>query len=48
MDTALLLIDAQVNMFEPEPVYQAAEVLATLRELLDRARAAAAPVIQKL
>ena len=45
MDTALLLIDAQVNMFEPEPVYQAAELLATLRELLDRARAAAAPVI---
>ena len=45
MDTALLLIDAQVNMFEPEPVYGATELLTTLRDLLDRARAAGATVI---
>jgi nicotinamidase-related amidase len=45
MDTALLIIDAQVNMFEPEPVYQATEVLAILRRLIDKARAAGAPVI---
>jgi nicotinamidase-related amidase len=41
MDTALLLIDAQVNTFEPEPAYRAAELLTTLRELLARARAGA-------
>lgn len=45
MDTALLIIDAQVNMFEPEPVYRANEILATLRRLVDRARAGGAPVI---
>jgi nicotinamidase-related amidase len=45
MDTALLIIDAQVNMFKPEPVYRASEVLATLRQLIDKARAAGAPVI---
>lgn len=45
MDTALLLIDAQVNMFEPEPVHRAANILATLEDLLTRARAANAPVI---
>jgi nicotinamidase-related amidase len=45
MGTALLIIDAQVNMFEPEPVFRAAEVLAILRDLITRARAAGAPVI---
>jgi nicotinamidase-related amidase len=45
MDTALLIIDAQVNMFKPEPVYRSEEVLANLRDLIGRARAAGAPVI---
>ncbi len=45
MNTALLIIDAQVNMFEPDPVYRAPEILATLRDLIARARAAGAPVI---
>lgn len=45
MDTALLLIDAQVNMFEPEPVHMADDVLSTLEDLLRRARDAGAPVI---
>ncbi len=45
MDTALLIIDAQLNMFEPEPVYRAGEVLANLRDLIGRARAAGAPLI---
>jgi nicotinamidase-related amidase len=45
MSTTLLLIDAQMNMFEPEPVYQAKAVQQVLRELLQRARAAAVPVI---
>ena len=45
MDTALLIIDAQVNMFEPEPVHRAPDILNSLEDLLYRARAAAAPVI---
>lgn len=45
MDTALLIINAQVNMFGPEPVHRAADVLAILRQLLDQARAAGATVI---
>ena len=45
MDTALLILDAQVNMFEPEPVYRADEVLANLVSLVSRARAAGALVI---
>lgn len=45
MSTAFLLIDAQVNMFEPEPVFQSAEVLSVLKDLLERARAAGAPVV---
>ncbi len=45
MDTALLIIDAQLQQFEPDPVYRAAELLATLSELIHRARAAGAPVI---
>jgi nicotinamidase-related amidase len=43
--TALILIDAQVNMFEPEPVYDGPAVLARLVELAGRARAAGVPVI---
>ena len=43
--TALIVIDAQRNMFEPEPVYRATEVLVRLQELLARARAAGAIVI---
>lgn len=45
MDTALLIIDAQRNMFEPEPVYQAGKLLTTLETLIHRARAAGVPVI---
>jgi len=45
MDTALLIIDAQLKQFEPDPVYRAEELLATLTDLIDRARAAGAPVI---
>ncbi len=44
-DTALLIIDAQVNMFEPTPIYNSAAVLQNLRQLIARARAAGAPVI---
>lgn len=45
MDTALLIIDAQINQFESDPVYRADELLATLSDLINRARAAGAPVI---
>lgn len=45
MNTALLIIDAQVNMFEPNPIHRAAEIQSSLRELIGRARAAGAPVI---
>lgn len=45
MDTALLIIDAQIKQFEPDPVYCANELLATLSDLINRARAAGAPVI---
>lgn len=45
MDTALIVIDAQLSMFEPEPVYRAAEVLSILESLIGRARAAGVPVI---
>lgn len=45
MDTALLIIDAQMNMFEVEPVFRANEMLATLESLILRARQADAPVI---
>jgi nicotinamidase-related amidase len=45
MSTALLLVGAQLNMFEPEPVYQAEAVRQVLRELLQRARDAGVPVI---
>jgi len=43
--SALLIIDAQVNMFEPQPVDRAPEVLEQLKQLLARARAAGAPVV---
>jgi nicotinamidase-related amidase len=43
--TALLLIDAQVNMFEPDPVTNAPAVLERLVALANRARAAGAPVV---
>lgn len=45
MTTALLLIDAQRNMFEPDPVHDGAKVLARLKALAGRARAAGVPVI---
>lgn len=45
MTTALLLIDAQINMFEPDPVYDGPAILARLGELVARARAAGAPVV---
>ena len=44
--TALLLIDAQVNMFDPaNPVAGADALLSRLGQLLARARAAGAPVV---
>ena len=42
---ALLLIDAQVNMFAPDPVHDGPVVLSRLKELAGRARAAGVPVI---
>ena len=45
MDTALLIIDPQRTMFEPEPVYQAETLLTTLATLIHRARVAGVPVI---
>ena len=45
-DTALLVIDVQKGMFvEDEPVYQGAQLLETIGELLAKARAAQVPVI---
>ena len=45
-DTALLVIDVQNGMFaEDDPVYQGSELLATIGDLLAKARAAQAPVI---
>ncbi|MBK7217759.1 MAG: cysteine hydrolase [Candidatus Promineofilum sp.] len=45
MTIALLLIDAQVNMFAPDPVHDGPVVLSRLKELAGRARAAGVPVI---
>lgn len=45
MNTALLIIDAQVNMFEPNPVFRAEEVLGILKGLVSKARAAGTSVI---
>ena len=45
-DTALLVIDVQNGMFaEDDPVYQGAELLAKIGDLLAKARAADVPVI---
>jgi nicotinamidase-related amidase len=45
-DTALLVIDVQVNMFaESDPVYQGNELLARVGSLLQKARHAQIPVI---
>ena len=45
-DTALLVIDVQNGMFtEDDPVYQGAGLLATIGDLLAKARAAQVPVI---
>lgn len=43
--TALLVIDAQLNMFQPNPVDRATEVLERLKELTTRARAAGATIV---
>jgi nicotinamidase-related amidase len=44
--TALLVIDVQVAMFEPEPApFRGDELLATIRGLIDRARSAGSDVI---
>lgn len=45
MSTALLVIDVQVNMFDPQPVYQGATSLQTIRGLIDRARVAGVLVV---
>ena len=44
-NTALLLIDTQVNMFTPDPVYNADGLLDTLQSLLAQARAANAVIV---
>jgi nicotinamidase-related amidase len=45
-DTALLVIDVQKGMFaEDDPVYQGAGLLATIGDLLAKARSAEVPVI---
>lgn len=45
-ESALILIDLQVNMFEPScPVWAADRLLAELSALLERARAAHVPII---
>lgn len=44
--TALLVIDVQCGMFnEPNPVFDGTRLLATIGDLIDRARAANAPII---
>lgn len=45
MTTALLVIDAQRNMLEPDPVYKGDDVLNVIQTLIDRAHAQNAPVI---
>ena len=45
-DTALLIIDVQLGMFEEsDPVYRGDELLATINDLITRARSAGVPVI---
>ncbi len=44
--TALLVIDAQVNMFDPQfPIHAAGQILARLQEIIRRARQAGATLI---
>ena len=45
MPTALLVIDGQRNMFEPDPVYQGDVVRNNIRSLIYRARAEKVPII---
>jgi nicotinamidase-related amidase len=45
MNTALLIVDAQISRFKPDPVYRAKEVLVALSHLIQQARAAGAPVV---
>ena len=44
-NTALLLIDTQVNMFEPDPVQDGERLLTTLADMLAQARQANMPAI---
>ena len=45
-NTALLIIDAQCEMFAPEnPVFEGSLILGRIRTLIDRARAADVPVV---
>jgi nicotinamidase-related amidase len=45
-DTSLLLLDAQINMFDPsEPVFGAQHLLETLQSLLAKTRASNIPVV---
>lgn len=44
-NSALLVIDVQNCMFDPEPVCKSEELLANLQALLHRARAAKTPII---
>ncbi|MGE5592059.1 MAG: isochorismatase family protein [Bacillota bacterium] len=44
--TALLVIDVQVGMFDPsDPVYEGEALLGVISGLIDKARAAGAPVV---
>ena len=45
MSPALLIVDAQVNMFEPEPAHEAAALLRRLRDLTESARRSGVPVV---
>ncbi|GHO56551.1 cysteine hydrolase family protein [Ktedonobacter robiniae] len=45
-ETALIIVDVQVNMFSPEnPVYQGEQLLATIARLREKARSAQIPII---
>lgn len=43
--TALLVIDAQVGMFEGKPIYRAEETLDTIAGLIEKARAFQIPIV---
>ncbi|KAA3663149.1 MAG: isochorismatase family protein [Chloroflexi bacterium] len=45
MSTALLVIDGQRNMFEPDAVYQGDVVRSTIRSLIHKARIEKVPII---